>query len=55
MPIEKDTGHASIDDEAIEVQRPNGLGIGREPTKLEVEHNVAREMGVWSRGRGSTC
>ena len=32
---------AGIDDEAIEVQRPNVVAVGRGPTKLEVEHHVA--------------
>ena len=41
MPIESEIMDASIDDEAIEVQRPNVVVIGRGPTKLEVEHHVA--------------
>ena len=39
--IEDEIVDASIDDEAIEVQRPNVVVIGRGPTVLEVEHNVA--------------
>ena len=40
-PIESETVDAGIDDEAIEVQRPNVVVVGRGPTKLEVEHHVA--------------
>ena len=41
MPIESEIVDAGIDDEAIEVQRPNVVVVGRGPTKLEVEHHVA--------------
>ena len=41
MPIENEIVDASIEDEAIEVQRPNVVVIGRGPTELEVEHHVA--------------
>ena len=37
MPIENEIVDASIDTEAIEVQRPSIVVIGRGPTKLEVE------------------
>ena len=40
MPIENEIVDAGIDDEAIEVQRPNVVAVGRGPTKLEVEHHV---------------
>ena len=50
MPIENE-----IVDEAIEVQRPNVVVVGRGPTKLEVEHHVASAQEAWSRGRGPTC
>ena len=36
-----DAGIEGIDDEAIEVQRPTVVVVGRGPTKLEVEHHVA--------------
>ena len=32
---------SGTDDEAIEVQRPNVVAVGRGPTKLEIEHPVA--------------
>ena len=41
MPIESEIVDEGIDDEAIEVQRPNVVVVGRGPTKLEVEHHVA--------------
>ena len=41
MPIENESVDAGIDYEAIEVQRPNVVVIGRGPTKLEVERHVA--------------
>ena len=41
MPIESEIVDAGIDDEAIDVQRPNVVVVGRGPTKLEVEHHVA--------------
>ena len=41
MPIENETVDAGIDDEAIVVQRPNVVPVGRGPTMLEVEHHVA--------------
>ena len=41
MPIEKEIVDAGIDDEAIEVQRHHGVTVGREPTKLEIEHHIA--------------
>ena len=31
----------ATDDEAIEVQRDHVVAVGRGPTKLEVEHDVA--------------
>ena len=50
MPIENE-----IVDEAVEVQRPDVVVVGRGPTKLEVEHHVASGQEAWSRGRGPTC
>ena len=41
MPIESEIVDASIDDEAIEVQRPNVVVVGHGPTILEVQHHVA--------------
>ena len=41
MPIETEIVDEGIDDEAIEVQRPSVVVVGRGPTKLEVEHHVA--------------
>ena len=41
MPIENEIVDADTDDEAIEVQRPHGVAVGRGPTKLDIEHNVA--------------
>ena len=41
MPTESEIVDASIDDEAIEVQRLNVVVVGRGPTKLEIEHHVA--------------
>ena len=41
MPIEDEIVDEDIDDEAVEVQRPNVVVVGRGPTKLEVEHHVA--------------
>ena len=36
MPIEKEIVDAGIDAEAIEVQRPCVVAVGRGPTKLEI-------------------
>ena len=41
MHIENEIVDEGIDDEAIEVQRPNVVVVGRGPTKLEVEHHEA--------------
>ena len=41
MPIEGEIVDEGIDDEAVEVQRPNVVIVGRGSTKLEVEHHVA--------------
>ena len=41
IPIESETVDEGSDDEAIEVQRPNVVVVGRGPTKLEIEHHVA--------------
>ena len=41
MPFENETVDAGNDDEAIEVQRPNVVAVGRGPTKLELEHHLA--------------
>ena len=41
MLIEVEIVDEGIDDEAVEVQRPNVVVVGRGPTKLEVEHHVA--------------
>ena len=53
MHIESENVDASIDDGAIDVQRPNVVVVGRGPTKLEVEHHVAsghmRECGIAGR------
>ena len=36
MPIKNEIVDAGIDDEAIEVQRPHVVAVGRGPTKLEI-------------------
>ena len=41
MPTEDETVDEGIDDEAVEVQRPNVVVVARGPTKLEVEHHGA--------------
>ena len=41
MPIADEIVDTAINDEAIEVQRPKAVVIGRGPTKLKVEHHVA--------------
>ena len=41
LPTENETVDAGINGEAIEVQRPNVVAVGRGPTKLEVQHHVA--------------
>ena len=41
MPIEDLTVDEGTDGEAVAVQRQNVVVVGREPTKLEVEHHVA--------------
>ena len=41
MPIESENVAAGIDDAASEVQRPHVVAVGRGPTTLEVEHQVA--------------
>ena len=41
MLIEGEIVDEGIDDEAVEVQRPNVVVVGRGPIKLEVEHHVA--------------
>ena len=41
MPIEDEIVDEGIDDEAVEVQRPNVVVVRRGPTKLEVDHHVA--------------
>ena len=41
MPVEEEKVDEGIDDEAIEVQRPNVVVVGRGLTKLEVEHHAA--------------
>ena len=41
MPVEEETVDEGIDDEAVEVQRPNVVVVGRGPAKLEVQHHVA--------------
>ena len=41
MPVENEIVDAGTDDEAIEVQRPHVVAVGRGPTKLEIEHHVA--------------
>ena len=41
MSSGNETVDAGIDDEAIEVQRPNVFAVGRGPTTLEDELNVA--------------
>ena len=43
MPIDDEIVDENIDDEAVEVQRPNVVVVGRGPTKLEVQHHVASE------------
>ena len=40
-PVENEIVDADINDEAIGVQRPNVVVVGRGPTKMEIEHNVA--------------
>ena len=49
----------AFDDEAIEVQRPHVVAVGRGPTKLEIEHYVAAGYAqhrtwcdAWIRARG---
>ena len=41
MPFESDIVDAGTDDEAIEVQQPHVVAVGRGPTKLGIEHHVA--------------
>ena len=41
MPSESEIVDAGIDDEAVEVQGPNVVVVGRGPTKPEVDHHVA--------------
>ena len=41
MPVEEEIVDEGIDDEAVEVQRPNVVVVGRGLTKLEVEHHAA--------------
>ena len=41
MPFENEIVDSGIDDEAVEVERPHVVAVGRGPTKLEVEHHVA--------------
>ena len=49
----------AFDDEAVELQRPNFVVVGRGPAKLEVEHHVASGLAQhrtwcdsWMRVRG---
>ena len=49
MPVESEIVDASIDDEAIEVQRPNVVAIGRGPTKSNTTFRLdsfSIELGV---------
>ena len=41
IPFEYEIVDAGMGDDAIEVQQPHVVAVGRGPTKLEVEHHVA--------------
>ena len=41
MPFENEIVDAGIDDEAIEVQQPHVVAVGRRPTKLDFEDHAA--------------
>ena len=41
MPCEGEIVDESIDDEAVEAQRPNVFDVGRGPANFEIEHHVA--------------
>ena len=41
MFIESEIVDEGIEDEVIDVQRPNVVVVGRGPTNVEVEHHVA--------------